>query len=481
MRSNLAAAHVKMEAVRSTRKTLGSLTAIGICGLLLSGCASVPDVSPAVGHASVAQKPKIVTRSRALSSAEIKDVVARLTLAPGDNALLQHHLAIEQAVADAPLVAGETAHILRDGPATFRAMFAAIRSAKRRIDLEYYIFENVESDGVHLADLLLAKRAEGVAINIIYDDYGSGSTPQAFFDQLKSAGCHLVEFNPMNPLKAKAGWKPNSRDHRKILIVDGATAIVGGINLATEYQSNPIGKSGNSDEQAGLHWRDTDLIVTGPAVAQLEKLFEDHWNIQQGPPLAELEKTPPVPGQTGNAVVRFVGSAPGRDKPHYYVTLISSMRSAEKSITASAAYFVPTKDERRALMDASRRGVDVTLILPDKSDSGLSIAVAHSHYGKLLRAGVKIYETHGIVLHSKTVAVDGVWSMIGSSNFDHRSVVFNDEVDAVVIGSETADELDAIYAQDRATATQVDYQAWKHRPLGAKFKEMFASLLQNFL
>jgi cardiolipin synthase len=172
-----------MEAVRSTRKTLGSLTAIGICGLLLSGCASVPDVSPAVGHASVAQKPKIVTRSRALSSAEIKDVVARLTLAPGDNALLQHHLAIEQAVADAPLVAGETAHILRDGPATFRAMFAAIRSAKRRIDLEYYIFENVESDGVHLADLLLAKRAEGVAINIIYDDYGSGSTPQAFFDE----------------------------------------------------------------------------------------------------------------------------------------------------------------------------------------------------------------------------------------------------------------------------------------------------------
>jgi cardiolipin synthase len=157
------------------------------------------------------------------------------------------------------------------------------------------------------------------------------------------------------------------------------------------------------------------------------------------------------------------------------------MRSAEKSITASAAYFVPTKDERRALMDAGRRGVDVTLILPDKSDSGLSIAVAHSHYGKLLRAGVKIYETHGIVLHSKTVAIDGVWSMIGSSNFDHRSVVFNDEVDAVVIGSETADELDAVYAQDRATATKVDYQVWKHRPLGAKFKEMFASLLQNFL
>lgn len=481
MLSIFAAADIPDAAARWTRKALAPLAALGLCGILLSGCASVPDVSPAVGHASVARKPVIVTRSHALSSAEIKDVVAKLTLGPGDNALLRHHLAIEQAVADAPLVEGETTHILRDGPATFRAMFAAMKSARRRIDLEYYIFENVESDGVHLVDLLLAKRAEGVAINIIYDDYGSGSTPDAFFDRLKAAGCHLVEYNPINPFKAKAGWKPNSRDHRKILVVDGTTAIVGGINLATEYQSNPIGKSGNSDEQAGMHWRDTDLIVTGPAVVQLEKLFEDHWNIQRGPPLAELEKTPPVPGQTGNAVVRFVGSAPGRDKPHYYVTLISSMRSAEKSIIISAAYFVPTEDERDALIEAARRGVDVTLIVPDRSDSGLSIAAGRSHYGKLLRAGGKIYETHGIVLHSKTVVIDGVWSMIGSSNFDHRSVVFNDEVDAVVIGSETADELDAVYAQDKATATPVDYRAWKRRPLGSKLKEMFARLIQNLL
>jgi cardiolipin synthase len=458
-----------------------AIVALFLCFALLGGCAGVPSVSPDIGHGAVARKPQIMGTAGPLSQAEIKAAIAQLTLAPGDNALLRHHLAIEQAVAETPLVDGETTHVLRDGPATFRAMFAAIRSARRRIDLEYYIFEDVESDGTHIGDLLLAKRQQGVTVNIIYDAYGSGSTPGDFFDRLKQGGVNLIEFNPMNPLKAKAGFKPNNRDHRKILVVDGATAIVGGINLATEYQSNPIGKSGNSNEQAGLPWRDTDIQISGPAVAQLEALFADHWRTQHGPPLIDVEQIPPPAGTKGDAVVRFVGSSPAHTVPRYYVALISALRSAERNITASAAYFVPTPDEMEALTAAARRGIDVTLILPDKSDSGLSIAVAHSHYGDLLRAGVKIYETHDVVLHSKTVSIDGVWSMIGSSNFDHRSVVFNDEVDAVVIGSATADALDAIYADDRRTASAIDLKTWKHRPILAKGKEVFARIWQNLL
>jgi cardiolipin synthase len=458
-----------------------AIVALFLCFSLLAGCAGVPSVSPAIGHSAVAQKPRIVGTAGPLSQAAIKAVTAQLTLAPGDDALLRHHLAIEQAVAETPLVDGETTHILRDGPTTFRAMFAAIRSARHRIDLEYYIFEDVESDGTHIGDLLLAKRQEGVTVNIIYDVYGSGGTPGEFFDRLKQGGVNLIEFNPMNPLKAKAGFKPNNRDHRKILVVDGTTAIVGGINLATDYQSNPIGKSGNSDEQAGLPWRDTDIQISGPAVVQLEALFADHWRTQHGPPLIDVEQIPPPAGAKGDAVVRFVGSSPAHTVPRYYVALISALRSAERNITVSAAYFVPTKDEMEALTAAARRGIDVTLILPDKSDSGLSIAVAHSHYGNLLRAGVKIYETHDVVLHSKTVSIDGVWSMIGSSNFDHRSVVFNDEVDAVVIGSATADALDAIYADDRRTARLIDLKTWKHRPITAKGKEVFARIWQNLL
>ena len=455
---------------------------MAVC-LSLSGlgdCASLTHVGAGVGQPASATKPNIVGARGPLSTQQVKALIARLSLAPGDNALLRRHLAIEQAVAESPLVAGETAHLLRDGPTTFRAMFAAIRGAKRHINLEYYIFEDVSIDGESLGDLLVAKRQEGVAINVIYDSYGSGDTPKAFFERLKAAGVGLVEFNPVNPLKAKKAYSLNDRDHRKILVADGARAIVGGVNLSTTYQPNSLGKSGNVDNQPAAHWRDTDLEINGPAVAQLQALFLTHWREQKGPALPDLDWFPTIPA-SGGAVVRIIGSTPQHAIPRYYVTLVSAMRSAEKSITASAAYFVPTDQELEALKDAARRGVDVRLLLPDKSDSALSIAVGHSHYAELLKAGVKIYETHDLVLHSKTVVVDGVWSVVGSSNFDHRSVIFNDEVDAVVLGSDIAGDLEGMFADDQASAHAVDLKTWNRRPIAARAKELYARIWERFL
>lgn len=465
---------------RRRRRHAGALIAlcIGLAGL--AGCASVPKVSPAVGQASSGEKPQIVGSRGPLSSAQVKALVAQLSIAPGDDALLRRHLAIEQAVAESPLVAGETTHLLRDGVVTFRAMFAAIRAAKNHINLEYFIFEDVESDGVHLGDLLLAKRQEGVAVNVIYDSYGSGDTPKAFFERLKQGGVNLVEFSPMNPLKAKKGYSPNDRDHRKILVADGSTAIVGGVNLSTTYQANPLGKSGNIPGVPAAHWRDTDLEITGPAVAHLQTLFLEHWREQHGPPLTDLNWFPTV-APSGEAVVRIIGSSPEQTVPRYYVTVISAIRSAEKRVTASAAYFVPTRDEIEALTDAARRGVDVRLLLPDRSDSPMSIAVGHSHYAELLKAGVNIYETHDLVLHSKTVVVDGVWSVVGSSNFDHRSVIFNDEVDAVVLGGDAAQDLEAMFEDDRAAARAIDRKSWSRRSLAARAKELYAHVWQDWL
>ena len=183
----------------------------------------------------------------------------------------------------------------------------------------------------------------------------------------------------------------------------------------------------------------------------------------------------------GTAVARFLGSTPDNDTPRYYVTLLSAMRNAEKSIFISAAYFVPTPQEMEDLVGAAQRGVDVTLLLPDQSDSALSMAVAHSHYAELLAAGVKIYETHDLVLHSKTVVIDGVWSAIGSSNFDHRSVIFNDEVDIVVLGSETATELEAMFADDQRAAKAIDPKSWSDRSLMQKVKELYAIAWQKML
>jgi len=447
----------------------------------LAGCASVPQVDPAVGHAISAQAPRIESRTRPLSSAEIRQIIAAITLAPGENALLRHHLAIEQAVIGGPLVAGETTRLLRNGPPTFRAIFAAIASARQRIDLEYYIFQDVESDGQHIGDLLLAKRQQGVEVNILYDDFGSLVTPDAFFKRLQRAGVHVVGFNPLNPFEARAGYHPNHRDHRKILIVDGTTAIVGGVNLANEYQANYLTKSTNAPGEEILPWRDTDIQIAGPAVRQLEALFMAHWRAQHGPSLPEIAPGAEEPGAQGNSVVRFIGSTPDHTVPRYYVTLVSALRSAERRITIEAAYFVPTPDETHALADAAGRGVDVELIVPATSDSGLALAVGRSHFGQLLKAGVHIYEREGVILHSKAVTVDGVWSVIGSSNFDHRSIVFNDEVDAIVIGSDTADGLEAMAAADRRLARQVTLHRWHHRSIKERLKESFGKLVQNLL
>src|SRR5262249_7260925 len=154
-------------------------------------------------------------------------VLASLRAEAGNSDLLRRHLAVERAVAGSPLVAGNRTRLLRDGAETFRAMFAAIRSAKHQIHLAYYIVEGVVSDGERLSDLLIVRRRAGVAVNAIYDGFGSMATDHTFFDRLKSAGVNLLDFNPVDPFAARNGYHPNKRDHRKILIADGRLAIVG--------------------------------------------------------------------------------------------------------------------------------------------------------------------------------------------------------------------------------------------------------------
>ena len=449
---------------------------LAICAAL-GACASVQTVDETVDR-STAARPQIMGARGPLSARQSKALFAKMGVDARDT--LQRHLVIEAALAETPLVAGNRTRLLHDGPDAFRAIFAAIQGAKDHVNLEYFIFEDVESDGVHLGDLLAAKRAAGVAVNVIYDSYGSSSTPAAFFDRLKLAGVNLVEFNPINPLDTKNSYELNDRDHRKILVVDGATAIVGGVNLSAAYQSNPLGKSGAPKGAPAEHWRDTDLQIDGPVVAQVQTLFIDHWTLQKGPPLVGENYFPTVPSH-GTEVVRILGSTPDHSIPRYYVTLLSAIRNAETSIKVSAAYFVPTHQEMEDLMDAARRGVDVRLLLPDQSDSPSAIAVAHSRYSDLLEAGVKIYETHDLVLHSKVVVVDGVWLIIGSSNFDQRSVLFNDEVDAIVLGSSTAQAVEKMFADDLADAHQIDLTAWERRPFPQRMRELLSRVWQTML
>jgi cardiolipin synthase len=459
--------------VLTINSAMRTLVALAVC-TLLAGCAAVPkvnDTPPPQATADIvgARGPLTVQQSKAL--------LEKIAPEPGEAGILKRHLAIEQAVAETPLVAGNTTQLLVDGTQTFAAMFAAIKSAKATINLEYYIFEDIESGGEHLGDLLIAKRQQGVTVNIIYDGYGSSATPADFFKRLKNAGVNVVEFNPANPLKL------TYRDHRKMLVVDGVRAIVGGINLSTAYQSSAPGKSAGLENKPGQHWRDTDLRIEGPVVAQLQALFLDHWSKQSGSPLDRAKYFPAVPAK-GTEVVRIVGSTPDERIPRYYVTLLSAIRNAEKNIWLSAAYFVPTDQEEEDIIGAARRGVDVRLLLPSDSDSKMALAVGRSHYGYLLEAGVKIYEVRNEVLHSKTASIDGVWTAIGSSNFDPRSVVYNDEVDALVLGSVTAQDFQTMFDGDTGRARQIDMASWRRRPLGERLLELFeltSFLWQNWL
>lgn len=447
----------------------------------LAGCATVPSVDGAL-DSDQRGAPLIVGSRGPLSAAQTQAILARLGQQSNSSDILARHLAIEEAVASAPLIAGNRTTILQDGPNTFRAMFKAIRAAKSYVYLEYYIFENIESDGQYLADLLIAKHREGVAIDVIYDSYGSIDTPTEFLDQLRAAGIVLLEFHPLNPLKAHNGYSINDRDHRKILVVDGTTAIVGGVNLLTAYQPHPHARLVASDGDNPDTWHDTDLEIDGPAAVQLEQIFLDHWAAEKGPFLAgEPAVATQTPGR-GNELIRIIGSDHDDTVPRYYATLLSAIRSAEKTIWITTAYFVPTEDELHDLEDAARRGVDVRLMLPGKSDSTMALTMGRADYGDLLEAGVKIFEMQDGMLHSKSAVIDGVWSTIGSSNFDHRSILFNDEVDAVVLGRETAQQLEAVFEKNEAErARPINLADWEDRPLSQKLRELYTRVVINLL
>jgi cardiolipin synthase len=441
-----------------------------VLALTLSACATPPDARAIA--AAVRPLPIEVRGARGpLTTPQSKAVLDRLAAQAPDADALARHLALEQAVAESPLYAGNQVQVLTDGAQTFPAIFDAIRAAKRSVHLEYYILEDVSSQGALLSDLLVRKCAAGVDVDIIYDDIGSLQTPKAFFDKLRAAGVRLLDFNPVNPFRARGPrYSPNDRDHRKLTVIDGETAITGGINLSSTYESLPQ-RSANTPGEPHEFWRDTDVEIRGPVVTELERLFQQHWQAQRGPDPLPVVSDAPAP--QGREVLRIIGSSPQGLAVRYYVTVLSVIRNAERSIDVTAAYFSPTREEQQDLIAAARRGVEVHLLLPSHSDSKAALAVQRSHYGPLLRAGVKIYERDGGILHSKTMVIDDVWSIVGSSNLDHRSVLFNDEVDVVALGSATATQLHDVYRQDLDHTTTIDLASWKRRSLREHLREGF--------
>ncbi len=459
-------------------KSLWSLAIL--CSALVAGCASLPEVSRA--H----RNPEAVRFESAhgpLSPAQSAAILDKLKANSGESSLLDRHVAVEQSFVDTPMVVGNRATLLKDGPATYKAMFAAMRKARDHINMEVYIFEDDEI-GQKFSDLLIEKQKEGVHVALIYDSVGSFNSPRALFDRLRDAGVQVVEFNPVNPLEGKNKSALDHRDHRKLLIVDGHVAFLGGINVSNVYSSGSasVSRSRPKTDKNGKStaWRDTHVQIEGPVVAEYEKLFLATWQSQKGEPLTGGDYFPKV-AEAGKDIVHAIGSAADEPYSQIYVTLVSAINSAEKYIYLTNAYFVPDPQLRGALKDAAARGVDVRIILPSHTDFWAVFHAGRSHYSELLEAGVRIYERQGALLHSKTALVDGVWSCIGSTNLDWRSFVHNNEIDAAILGDKFADQMHAMFEDDLRESREIDLATWKQRSLWLRTKEWSARLWEYWL
>jgi cardiolipin synthase A/B len=395
--------------------------------------------------------------------------------------ILQRHLAVEEAInARSPLVLGNRLRLLQDGPATYAAMFEAMQAARDHIHLQTYIFAD-DAVGQQFADVLLQRQAAGVQVSLIYDSVGSLKTPAAFFDRLREAGVQVLEFNPVNPASVRTDeWRLNNRDHRKLLLVDGRTAFVGGININESYASGSSAVLSGRGDALEQGWRDTHLQVDGPVVAEFQKLFLDTWARQKGPPMVKRDFFPALK-PVGQHIVRAIGSNAEDTESLIYSTLLSAIDHAETHVLLTMAYFVPDPRLLQSLMAAAQRGVDVRLVLPSQTDSWAVFHAGRSHYTRLLRAGVKLFERRGSVLHAKTATVDGVWSTIGSTNLDWRSFLHNDELNAVVLGHEFAQQLEAMFADDQRQSDAIDLRRWQRRSPLLRLKEWTARLAEYWL
>jgi cardiolipin synthase len=451
---------------------------------MLGGCGSLPILHPDM---SVRRgEPVQLEGARGpLSAQRSKEILDGLKGKNKDAGLFERHLAIEEGTVGTPLVVGNRVVLLQDGKATYEAMLAAIAGAKDHINMETYIIEDDEV-GKRFADALIEKQRRGVQVNFIYDSVGSIKTPREFFKRMADSGIAVLEYNPVNPLTAKAGWDVNQRDHRKLLVADGQIAFLGGINISSVYS----GSSGSFDRQAPKSakqpqgpqppWRDTHLGVEGPVVAHFQKLFLATWESQKGKPLAQRRYLPDLTAK-GKEVVRAIGSSPDDGYSLIYATLISAIRNAESTVYVTNAYFVPDSQMLAALKEAARRGVDVKLILPSKSDSWLVLNAGRSYYSDLLEAGVKIYERRDQLLHAKTAVIDGVWSTVGSTNLDWRSFLHNQEVNAVILGPEFGGQMRTVFEADLAQSNAITLQQWERRSPSSRLREGAARIWEYWL
>ncbi|MGD9856981.1 MAG: cardiolipin synthase [Planctomycetaceae bacterium] len=363
---------------------------------------------------------------------------------------------------------GNRIEVLADTNLTLRRIELAIMAAEESLHLEYYIWRP-DKTGRRIRDLLIEKARTGVKVRFLYDGIGSLFTSRKFLRPMLEAGIAVVPFHSGRSLRAK--WSINLRSHRKIVIVDGRVGFTGGMNIGDEY----LGRN----KSLG-YWRDTHLQLKGPTVLQLQRVFAEDWYCATGEELTEPERFP-EPSMDGDVIAQVVSSGPIGSVRTLHELMFTAINEARERVTLATSYFVPTEPLMMALETAARRGVRVRLLLAGRSAHYWTILAGRSYYEALLHAGVEIHEYKRGIQHAKTLTIDGHWSLVGSPNFDARSLLLNFEVAVAIYDERIAAELEQHYAADLKHARRILLHHWEQRPARWVFAEnicrLFAPLL----
>lgn len=334
----------------------------------------------------------------------------------------------------------------------------AISHATESIHLEYYIWR-ADKTGKHVRDLLIERARAGVTVRFLYDGIGSIGLSRKFLNPMREAGIHVASFLPGKNFRER--WSLNLRSHRKIVIVDGRVGFTGGMNIGDEY----LGR-----RPQRTHWRDTHLELYGPTVLQLQQVFTEDWYYATDEDLTAPAGFPD-PELLGDEVAQVVAGGPVGESRPFHALMFTAINEARRRVTLTTSYFVPTAALVMALETAALRGVEVRLLVAGKATYFWTLMAGRSYYESLLRNGVQIHEYDKGTLHSKTLTVDGCWSLVGTPNFDSRSLNLNFEVAIAMFGSRIARELEEQFEADLQDSSPVISEEWNRRPLRRVFVE----------
>jgi cardiolipin synthase A/B len=370
-----------------------------------------------------------------------------------------------EALTDAPITGGNKVEILQNGDALFPVMLRDIKNAKSTITFAQYLFKSGS-----LANELLESFAErcraGVKVLLLLDSHGSSEVPEELTSVVTDAGCKLEFFRRVRAPQVVLPWKLlryNYRNHRRILVIDGRIGFTGGYGIADDWLGD-----GRTEE----HWRDTNLRIEGPAVKHLQGAFSESWFETTGDLLGGSDFFPTLEPH-GKTPTQVVKSSPVGGSFQNYLLYLLSITSAKHSILVTNSYFIPDKRMIDSLLEAARRGVRITVLVPGKIDHKITYRASRRYYGRMLLGGITIYEYMPALLHSKTMVVDGVWATVGSTNFDNRSFALNEELNLTLYDRSVAGQLEQAFWQDVKYARKITYEEWQDRGLKEKFFELF--------